>query len=145
LLPLLSLLFGCVQWELPDDGFAEKGKLGQNGQSAQSLLCVHSVPSHSKVNSPKEVAGASETQNRFTLHNSPKPLNATVPSLSLSLPLTHSLTLTHIFNMNHETKEVILKVTDVVKTVVHFGFIPFVIYLGAFSFHSCADNGIIVW
>ncbi|KAG0065159.1 hypothetical protein BGZ90_001882 [Linnemannia elongata] len=32
--------------------------------------------------------------------------------------------------MNHETKEVILKVTDVVKTVVHFGFIPFVIYLG---------------
>ncbi|KAG0298328.1 hypothetical protein BGZ96_000688 [Linnemannia gamsii] len=31
--------------------------------------------------------------------------------------------------MNHETKEVILKVTDVVKTVVHFGFIPFVIYL----------------
>ncbi|KAF9550350.1 hypothetical protein EC957_000652 [Mortierella hygrophila] len=34
--------------------------------------------------------------------------------------------------MNHETKEVILKVTDVVKTVVHFGFIPFVIYLGAF-------------
>ncbi|KAF8942728.1 hypothetical protein BGZ47_006193 [Haplosporangium gracile] len=27
--------------------------------------------------------------------------------------------------MNHETKEVILKVTDVVKTVVHFGFIPF--------------------
>ncbi|KAF9931621.1 hypothetical protein FBU30_009797 [Linnemannia zychae] len=32
--------------------------------------------------------------------------------------------------MNHETKEIILKATDVVKTVVHFGFIPFVIYLG---------------
>lgn len=32
--------------------------------------------------------------------------------------------------MNHETKETILKVTEVVKTVVHFGFIPFVIYLG---------------
>ncbi|KAG0223604.1 hypothetical protein B0O80DRAFT_500707 [Mortierella sp. GBAus27b] len=32
--------------------------------------------------------------------------------------------------MNHETKEVILKATEVVKTVVHFGFIPFVIYLG---------------
>ncbi|KAI7828667.1 Tom7-domain-containing protein [Gamsiella multidivaricata] len=32
--------------------------------------------------------------------------------------------------MNHETKEAILKATEVVKTVVHFGFIPFVIYLG---------------
>ncbi|KAF9908213.1 hypothetical protein EC991_010139 [Linnemannia zychae] len=38
--------------------------------------------------------------------------------------------------MNHETKEVILKVTDVVKTVVHFGFIPFVIYLGAIHPHD---------
>ncbi|KAH7045492.1 hypothetical protein BKA57DRAFT_396134 [Linnemannia elongata] len=51
--------------------------------------------------------------------------------------------------MNHETKEVILKVTDVVKTVVHFGFIPFVIYLGAFFFllldiTLCADNDIIL-
>ena len=32
--------------------------------------------------------------------------------------------------MKDETKETILKVTEVVKTVVHFGFIPFVIYLG---------------
>ena len=51
--------------------------------------------------------------------------------------------------MNHETKEVILKVTDVVKTVVHFGFIPFVIYLGAFflllfDITLYADNDIIL-
>ncbi|KAF9378577.1 hypothetical protein CPB97_009486 [Podila verticillata] len=32
--------------------------------------------------------------------------------------------------MQEETKEKILKVTEVVKTVVHYGFIPFVIYLG---------------
>lgn len=34
--------------------------------------------------------------------------------------------------MQEETKEKILKVTEVVKTVVHYGFIPFVIYLGMF-------------
>lgn len=36
--------------------------------------------------------------------------------------------------MQEETKEKILKVTEVVKTVVHYGFIPFVIYLGMFFF-----------
>ncbi|KAI8598266.1 hypothetical protein EDD21DRAFT_417928 [Dissophora ornata] len=45
--------------------------------------------------------------------------------------------------MNHETKEVILKVTEVVKTVVHFGFIPFVIYLAKdlISTH-CIDSAL---
>ncbi|EIE89054.1 hypothetical protein RO3G_13765 [Rhizopus delemar RA 99-880] len=32
--------------------------------------------------------------------------------------------------MNDSTKDTLYKVADVTKTVIHWGFIPFVIYLG---------------
>ncbi|KAI8057579.1 TOM7 family-domain-containing protein [Gilbertella persicaria] len=32
--------------------------------------------------------------------------------------------------MNDSTKDTLYKVADVTKTIIHWGFIPFVIYLG---------------
>ncbi|ORX95113.1 Tom7-domain-containing protein [Basidiobolus meristosporus CBS 931.73] len=32
--------------------------------------------------------------------------------------------------MRDETKELILRATDITKRIVHIGFIPFIIYLG---------------
>ncbi|CAG8471284.1 16672_t:CDS:2 [Funneliformis caledonium] len=32
--------------------------------------------------------------------------------------------------MREETKEKILKATEIAKTIVHWGFIPFILYLG---------------
>ncbi|RIA91258.1 Tom7-domain-containing protein [Glomus cerebriforme] len=32
--------------------------------------------------------------------------------------------------MREETKEKILKATEIAKTIIHWGFIPFILYLG---------------
>jgi len=46
------------------------------------------------------------------------------------LVLEHIIYNKHSFKMQEETKEKIMKVIDIGKTIIHYGFIPFVLYLG---------------